>query len=510
MNLLTRDEVLRDVYLVLPLIILSLGSLAVLLIDVFRRKPWPSVYASILILLGALVSAVAVAPEYHAKESAFYGTLFVDPFTSFVTVLILAGAILCMMIGKDFLQSEGIAEEGEYSSLYLMATAGAVLFVSAIDFITLFVGLEVMSMALYALCGSALRRRSSSESALKYFFLGSFSSAFLLFGMALLYGVTGSFSLIDIASVLVGPPSGVVAVAIALMVVGLLFKVGVVPLHFWAPDVYQGAPTPVTVFMASVVKVAAVSVALRVFWWAFGSDEIYELWRGGIWLAALLTMVVGNLVALRQRSVKRMLAYSSIAHAGYMLMGFLAPGGFGGGAAILYYLVAYTVMTVGAFGVVLVISNSGDVREGADDISRFQQLSHSRPMLAALMSLFLLSLAGLPPGMAGLLGKFYVFNAAVKASYVGIAIVGVLCSVVSCYYYLRIIVAMYFVSPEEEHGEHTQNGKATRPHAIVGEGAVTIAAPEPAVLVTLFVCAVLTVLLGVQPSFLYDAVAGLF
>ncbi|NBW39681.1 NADH-quinone oxidoreductase subunit N [bacterium] len=484
---------INELFYILPLLVIAGGSLAVLLVDVFMKGRSPSGVFTLLILLAGLVAALVVSPDYSSERLAFSGTIYIDPFTSFITVILIAGAMLCLLMGREYLSGEGVTEaKGEFASLYLMATAGAILFVSAAEMVTLFVGLELMSMALYVLCGSALRSSASSESALKYFFLGSFSSAFLLLGIAFVYGATGALSLVEIAAALPEAPTGLLAIGVGLILMGVLFKIGAVPLHFWTPDVYQGAPTPITIFMASVVKIAGVCVGLRLFWLSFGSGEYYELWSRAVWFVAVLTIIVGNIVALRQRSMKRMLAYSSIAHAGYMLMGLLAPAEFGGGPAILFYLVAYSVMTLGAFGVVMAISSRYRDCADSDDITRFHQLSKQRPLLAALMTLFLLSLAGLPPGMAGLLGKFYVFNAAVKADFIGLAIVGVLGSAVSCSYYLRVIVAMYFVPSEASQSES-------------GEAIVT-----PSLAGTLAVCGVLTVWLGVQPSLLYDIVEKLF
>ena len=292
-----------DIFLILPLVVISVGSLLVLMIDVFADGKWPSAYSSIVVLLLSLAAAVVVAPEYLSKETAFSGMLFVDPLTSFVTALIIAGSILCLLMGKEYLESDGVTGSlGEFSSLYLMSTAGALLFVSAAEMITLFLGLELMSMALYALCGSALHKSASAESALKYFFLGSFSSAFLLLGIAFIYGATGSMSLLTIASALPDAPTGLISIGVGLILIGVLFKIGAVPLHFWTPDVYQGAPTPVTIFMASVIKIAAVTVGIRIFWLAFGDGEYYELWSRAVWVAAVLTIIVGNAIALRQRS----------------------------------------------------------------------------------------------------------------------------------------------------------------------------------------------------------------
>jgi len=261
-----------------------------------------------------------------------------------------------------------------------------------------------------------------------------------------------------------------------------------VPFHFWAPDVYQGAPTPVSAFMATVVKVAAVGALIRIMWGIFGGD-VYAFWVGAVWFLAALTMIIGNVLALRQRSLKRMLAYSSVAHAGYILAAILAPGEFGGGEAILFYLVIYTLMTVGAFGVVLLSApravDTPDAAD-ADDITRLNGFAKTQPILAALMALFMFALAGLPPGIAGFVGKFYIFHSVVKAEFVGLAIIGVLGSAISCYYYLRVVVAMYFLP------ENNETGLALPPVHTLAVGA-------------LVVCGVGVVLLGIFPTSLYDA-----
>jgi len=370
------------------------------------------------------------------------------------------------------------------------------IFASSAELITMFLGLETMSMALYCLCGAALGRRRSAESALKYFLLGSFSSAFLLYGIALLYGLTGTTSIPAIAGSLAGADQSILFFSLGLMLVGLIFKLGAVPFHFWAPDVYEGAPTPVTAYMACVIKASAVVAALRVLWVGFGGQIVF--WSGAVWLIAVLTMVIGNLAALRQRGLKRMLAYSSVAHAGYLLVAFLAHGvELGGGAAILYYLIAYTFMTMGAFAIVLSVTGQasgdqpgeklgGDVLQ-SDDISRFNGLGYRRPVVAIVMSLFMLSLAGIPPGMAGLLGKVYIFTAAVKAQYVGLAIIGVLASAISCYYYLRVIVAMYFLEGESVTAPARVDASAT-----------------PAFVGAVGVCAIGVVYLGLNPEPFYE------
>lgn len=478
-------DLLIDLAVTSPVLVLSLGALAALLRESFLSKAQGGERASvaILVVVIAFVCNLVFVPVLVQGGTAFGALVYADTLTFFLNLLILGGTLLALAVGVRRIGDEGIESPGEYYVLTLCTTAGALVFVSAADLITLFLGLEIMSLALYCLCGCALRSRRSAEAALKYFLLGSFSSAFLLFGMALLYGVTGSLLIPEIAQKISGADPAIAGVAAAMLVIGTAFKLGVVPFHFWVPDVYQGAPTTVTAYMACVVKAAAVGATLRLLWGALGT--VPHLWMGGLWYVAFITMTVGNLVAIRQRSVKRMLAYSSIAHAGYMTVALLVPAAdFGGGPAILYYLVAYTFMTMGAFAVVIAVTSKHENEVYPDDLTRFNGLGRSQPLLGVVMALFMLSLAGIPPGMAGLLGKFYIFNAAVKGHLIGLTIVGVLNSAISAYYYLRVIVAMYFLEPEGEDAPHPQ--------------------VELGVFAVLTVCAIGVVYLGIFPSSVYD------
>lgn len=484
------ETLMQDLLVCTPMIVLTAGALLIMMLEVFITKPWPRGPVAAWTLVASIGTTAAYAHLYQPGRTVFSELMYADMFSCFFSIIILGGALVTLLMSMRKVEEEGIESPGEFYALQLIATAGAILFVSSAELITLFLGLEIMSMALYCLCGSALGIRSSSESALKYFLLGSFSSAFLLYGIALIYGLSGSMEIADIADMAREVDSATLLVAMGLLLVGITFKIGVVPFHFWAPDVYQGAPTSVTAYMACVIKAAAVGAAMRILWTGFG--DMLPFWAGAVWIMAVLTMVVGNAVALRQRSVKRMLAYSSIAHAGYILVGFLAPDEtFGGGAAILFYLVGYTVMTLGAFGVVLVVSAPYAKEVHPCDISRFYGLGTRRPFLGALMSLFMLSLAGIPPGMVGLLGKFYIFSAAVKADYIGISVIAMLCSTVSCYYYLRVIVAMYFMDAKD-------SSVASEP----GPLSVSCAG-------ALGFCAACVVLFGLFPSYLYDGAAAI-
>lgn len=467
-----------------PLVVLTAGALLMLMFEVFIDRDWRREILSATALLISSLLYLYNTDLYAAGQVMFSGHLSVDRFSQFFSLFVLFSALAAVILGARVLKEQGVEAPGEYHALLLFCVIGTIVFVSAAHFMTLFIGLEIMSMALYALCASAPGRPRSSEAALKYFLLGSFSSAFLLYGVALLYGMTGTMVISEMSS---GLPAGngyLPMFSFLMVAFGLVFKAGGVPFHFWMPDVYQGAPTPITSFMASAVKAAAFAVMLRVFSGVF--SDISLLWAGMLACVAAATMIVGNLLALQQRSMKRMLAYSSIAHAGYMLVGVLALGKQAGGAsAILFYLVAYAAMTFGAFAIVQVVSNTFSSQKNSDDVSRFQGLGSAQPVLAILMSLFLFAMAGLPPGLSGLVGKFFLFSAAVKADYVMLSVVGVVCSAISCYYYLRVIVAMYFMEPAPASG--------------TTEGAVSL--PLYAILI---VCAVLVVLLGAFPSRLLD------
>lgn len=482
------EGLLVDFVLTAPILIVSAGALLLLLIDSFTARAWARDWFAVLFLVLALLSSVVFFPAYAGGYAAFNGFVYGDLLSWFFNLVLLGGAILSVLLGMRDLNNEGIEAPAEYYSLLLMSTVGAIIFSTAAELITLFLGLEIMSMALYCMCGAATGIRRSAESALKYFLLGSFSSAFMLYGIALLYGLTGTTMIEQIAVAVLKSDQTTMHFAMALMLIGLVFKLGAVPFHFWAPDVYEGAPTPVTAFMACVIKASAVAATIRILWTAFG--DLVLFWSGAVWFVVVITMVIGNVVALRQRSIKRMLAYSSIAHVGYMMVGLLAPGAeFGGGPAILYYIVGYIIITMGAFGVVLAVSSKFASSHHPDDITRFNGLGYRQPFLGLAMGIFMLSLAGIPPGMTGLLGKVYIFSAAVKADYVGLAIIGVLCSAVSCYYYLRVIVAMYFVESEE-------------PVAMPGEPA------NIPLMGVLTVCITGAIFLGIFPSALYDSAAA--
>lgn len=472
-----------DIMTALPLIIVGLGSLLLLLLEVFVKGRWQRAGATVLILVVALFSQLNLLGVYVNNAKIFSGLVYADAYTCFLNMLILCASILAVLLGQRDLEAEGVESPAEFYSLMLMASSGAMIFVSAAELITLFLGLELMSIAAYCLAGSAIGVRSSSESAIKYFLLGSFASAFMLYGISLIYGLSGSTYIDPIreAISLHGLSNNSwLALSLGMFLIGFAFKIALVPFHFWAADVYQGAPTGVTAFMASVIKAAGIGAMLRVIWLVFGTPTLASYWINTIQVLAALTMTVGNLCALRQRSLKRMLAFSSVSHAGYMMVAFLVPGTAAGGA-ILYYVVAYSLMTLGSFGVVLAVTAQNSAERHPDDITRFNGLGASRPLLGALMAVFMFGLAGLPPGFSGLVGKFYLFNAAVQAGFIWLPVIAVLNSAVSCYYYLRVLVAMYFV----------ENEKPALPvYSLVLN-------------TTLIICALGTIFFGLFPSWIY-------
>ena len=339
---------------------------------------------------------------------------------------------------------EGL-RHGEYYGLLLLGTCGMMVLASATDLVTLFLGIETMSLALYVLAGIRPERARSGEAALKYFLLGAFSTGFLLYGMAMIYGTTGGQTNLALIGQAVADFKGDAPVmlyaGVGLLMVGLLFKVAAVPFHFWSPDVYQGAPTPVTAFMSVGPKAAAFVAFIRLFGWAL--PDLADIWGPALWMVAAVTMTLGNVVAIAQHDIKRMLAYSSIAHAGYLLIGVLAAGSYdvrsAATASLLFYMVVYYLMNIGAFTVAILVSRARP--NGDYQIDDYQGLGGSHPWLTVAMTLFMVSLAGIPP-TAGFFGKLYLFSAGVKAGLVTLVVIAVLNSVVSVYYYLRIVVYM--------------------------------------------------------------------
>jgi NADH-quinone oxidoreductase subunit N len=419
-------------------------GVALLLAAVIARRITP---ASLLLtsLVGVLAAAVGAIFlwEWNGGLTVLAGTVAVDRFGVVVRLIVLGVAGIGLLLGHHYFERSG-ESRAEFYPLVLFATAGMTLFAVSADLIVAFLALEILSLSLYVLTGFS-RRLGSVEGAMKYFLLGAFSSAFFLFGVAMAYGATGSTRLSAIADALAGR-TGSVAIALAaigLLAVGFGFKVSAVPFHMWTPDVYQGAPTAVTAFMSAGTKVAAFAAFMRVFNVSF--QPLVWDWTPIVWVLAAVSMVGGTVLAIAQTDIKRLLAYSSISHAGFVLTGLTAVGETGISAA-LFYLVAYAATVIGAFGVVMLVSSRGEQRTS---LSAYAGLARRSPVSAGLLSLFLLSLAGIPPTV-GFVAKVAVFRAAIEAGYWPLVLIGVLASVVGAFVYLRVIVAMYMQEPTEE------------------------------------------------------------
>ncbi len=432
----------------LPEVILSLAAMSILLHDAFSRSKDPAGgeeerRASIDYLLTMYgIAAAFIASLWLSDGSAAPDALIaVDGFRVAADLILLGGAALVVVISRDYLARENIRSP-EYHALLLFALVGMLVLVAARDLILLFVGLELMSIAVYVLTGIVRNDPRSSEASLKYFIVGAFASAFLVYGIALLYGATGTTRLAAAAPAIAASVAGgdlLLTAGIGLLIIGFAFKIAAVPFHMWTPDAYEGAPTPVTAFMATGVKAAAFVALLRVLTVDLGGAR--EIWIGPIQWLAILTMIIPNMIALAQENVKRMLAYSSVAHAGYLLVGVAAASALGR-AASLFYLAAYTVMTIGSFAIIYHVAGKGDRGGFVED---YRGLGWKRPWLAMGLLIFLLSLAGFPP-TAGFVGKLYLLRAAVAADEIALAVTLVLTSLIAYYYYLRIVWKMYFDS----------------------------------------------------------------
>jgi NADH-quinone oxidoreductase subunit N len=426
-----------------PLLVIVGTALLVLILDLVlpRRTRASLALATIVGMVIAMLASLLLSAEAPLRfMTASPSMMVLDTYAIFFNLLILTGGILTILASVNYLE-EMQAHHGEYYVLILCAVAGMMTMAAATDLITVFLGLEVMSIPVYILAGFTRRRVRSNEAALKYFLLGAFATGFFLYGIALIYGATGTTDLAGIRAAWQPTPLGLAG--LGLVLVGFGFKVSSVPFHMWTPDVYEGAPTPVTGFMAVGVKAAAFAAFVRVFFVAFdvSADKLNAL----LWILAVATMTVGNIAAIAQSNIKRMLAYSSIAHAGYLLVGMVA-GTIAGQAAVLYYLLVYTFMNLGAFAVIILLVRNGEEREQIDDMAA---LGYARPALGLAMTLFMLSLGGIPP-TAGFMGKFFLLRAALEAHYYWLVIFMVLNAVVSMYYYLRVILVIYRSEPAQD------------------------------------------------------------
>jgi NADH-quinone oxidoreductase subunit N len=458
-----------------------------------RRTSWFTEAAFVTACAGVIASGVFTYVQWHIVDrdgpyQAIAGTVAVDGFAVFIKTVVLIATLLALFLSTGYLARERL-EAPEYYALMLCSATGMLLMASANDLIIVFLALEILSIALYVLAAFDRRRLTSQEAGLKYFLLGSFSSAVFLYGVALVYGATGSTNLTKIARFLAGTTlldSGVLLLGIALMLVGLGFKVAAAPFHMWTPDVYEGAPTPVTAFMAGATKAAAFAAILRVL---LGAFELYRVdWRPAVWGLAVVSLFVGSIAAVVQTDVKRMLAYLSISHAGYVLIGVQA-GTTEGTSAALFYLLAYALMVFGAFAVVTVVARRGDEDHS---LSSYRGLATRQPVLAGLLTLFLLAQAGVPL-TGGFVAKLSVFDAAVDAKQYSLALIGMLTAVIGAFVYLRIVLTMYAPEPVAETDE--ADATAGRPRRFHVDAGTRVA---------LAIAAAGVVFLGVLPNIVLE------
>lgn len=426
-----------------------------------------------VVILGLLASAVLLVFDWNQSAAFYSNMLTFDNYAVAFTMTLSLTAMLWFLMSKDYF--ENTTNVTDHFALVLFSLVGATFMVSYSNLAMLFLGIEVLSISLYVLAGSNFTNIFSNEASFKYFLMGSFATGFLLFGIALIYGVTGSFDLSVIASKIsagAGDTTTWLYAGILMLIVGLAFKVSAVPFHFWAPDVYEGSPTVITTFMSTVVKIAALAGFYRLFSTCFGT--VYEEWAIVLQVITILTLLVANITAVYQHSVKRMLAYSSVSHAGYLLISLVALNEISA-SAILYYVVAYAAATIIAFAVLHIVES----REENAVIDSFNGLAKRNPFLAFCMAISMLSLAGIPP-LAGFFGKYYLFTVAFESGYIGLVLVAVLTSLIGIYYYFRLIIAVYLKSTDKD--------------AVI---------PVPARQITvLAICVLLSIILGVFPDLL--------
>jgi NADH-quinone oxidoreductase subunit N len=424
-----------------PAALLAATGFVLMLLDLLppRQRREHMAFVGLAGVAAALVAAVLL---WGSEAPGFRGMVALDNFALFMTLVIGYATGLVLLLSIDYLKRLGM-ESGEFYILVLFAATGMVVMAGANDLIVVFLGLETMSLALYVLAGIFRTRIEAGEASMKYFLLGAFASGFFLYGIALIYGATGSTNLNRIGAAVATGAAGdpLLLIGFGLLLVGFGFKISAVPFHMWTADVYEGAPTSVTAFIATGSKAAAFAALVRALLAAL--RPLQGEWAWLFWGLAVLSMTLGNVVAIAQQNLKRMLAYSSIAHVGYMLVGIVAGGSFGNGG-VLFYLLVYTFTTAGAFGVILLLERGGEEAVRIEDTAG---LAARHPLAALALSVFLLSLVGIPP-TAGFVGKFYLFGAAIRSGYIWLAVIGVLNSAVAAYYYLRVIVLMYMREPE--------------------------------------------------------------
>ncbi len=453
-----------------PILVIVFAALLVLLLDVFLKKENKN-YLAYLSLIFLVICGFICIKFWNKNYSYFNGNLFLDNLSLFFIFILALATGFVILLSMKYISFQDV-NYGEFYALLLLALSGVAIMLSSIDLLIIFLGLEVLSICSYALAGLKRKDEKSSEAAIKYFLLGSFATAFLVYGLALLYGSSHSTNISTIINFFITKTdlSMMALIGLGLVIIGFGFKIAVVPFHMWTPDVYQGAPTPITAFFSVVPKAVGFIVFLRIFipYWknALNTQAIFWI----LWVISVLTMVVGNLVALRQTNLKRILAYSSIAHAGYLLIAILAQDN----SSLVFYLTVYLFMNIGAFAAVIALSRKGKEYLELED---YAGVGFKYPWIGVTFSIFLLSLAGFPP-TGGFLAKFYIFSTAVRQGLVPLVIIGVLASLISVFYYLRIIVYMYMREPARE---------------------IEIAVENPALFLVLFFCLYGVIQLGIYP-----------
>ena len=470
-----------------PELILTVAVLLCIVVDLFWKQPEKTA-CWLVSFLGCLTALAATVTSWGKEGEAFYHLVRMDNLSNFFNVIILISGLLTLLLSGSYVKRERFPV-GEYCSLLLISMIGMLFMAGANDLITVFLGLEIMSIPVYVLSGMMRRNPKSPEAAIKYLLLGAFASAFLLFGIAFLYGSAGSTRLVDLLQF--GREARAATTpfffaGMGFLLVGMGFKVSLVPFHMWTPDVYEGAPTPITAFMSAAVKAAGFAILIRVV--VLALHPLAFDWSRIFWVMAVVTMILGNVVALVQENIKRMLAYSSIAHAGYVLVA-LTPGTEAGLQGALIYLFIYSLMNIGAFGVILCLSRRED--QGVE-IRDYAGLARKHPLYALAMAVFMFSLAGVPP-TGGFIAKFYAFSAAVKADYIWLAIIGVLMSAVSAYFYLRVLVVMYMQDAEEA---DSSTSLPVTAGSELDTGFINL---------SLWICALSVLILGIWPGWLSQA-----
>lgn len=434
------NQLLTDTMHTAPITGTIVLSLIVIMINALKKDSLAIEFRVSLIGIAANIALAVWA--FPLRGTAFADTVMTGGFASLTAIIFLVAAGLTIILSRDYIAKIGV-NFGEFYHLILMASVGMMTFAAGTDLVVTFIGLELMSICLYVLAGISRRVLKANEASLKYFLLGAFATGFFLYGIALIYGMTGTTNILVIAQNIAAFKSEpLFLIGTGLLFVGFAFKIGAVPFHMWVPDVYEGSPTMVTAFMSTGAKAAAFSALLLVFTATF--DFMHSSTNTVFAVLAVASMLIGNIVAIAQTNVKRMLAYSSIAHAGYMLIGVTA-GGDVSLAGVLFYLIAYMFTNLGAFGIVSVIENA---EQQGTNLENFRGLYYRRPLLAVLMGVFMFSLIGIPP-LAGFFGKYYIFVAAIDNGYTWLTIVGVITSMISVYYYLRVVVLMFFETAEQ-------------------------------------------------------------